>query len=162
MKSSWIDQNSTRSSVSSVDSVDGDSPVSEWYLGMSSLFLIILLYICNWEFEFIIFLSYHYFLRVDSSRKYLRYVQLFQILKMYNQNISIPNPFHRDQLILQKRYQIIFPCLIDEFFIDLSLKSIDVQQLHQRNYCTIKWLCKSSVIRSFSSVRRSHTFRRSY
>ena len=94
-------------------------PASEWVLGNRSLFLTILLKkTCKWENEFVwsIFLSRH-----------PNFPNLPDLLSEYLLSKFSPRPTHS-----QEGFLVIFSYQIDEFLLDLSVKSNDVQQMLEK------------------------------
>ena len=149
MKSPWIDQKS-KASASSVGSVGWDSrfnlkfsaenfahngrfPPKEWVLGIRCLFLMMLLNhlpqeIKNLSLCALLGLLFH---SVFWDKFLMRLT--FQICF---HNISFP--ILPPRLVhSQERHQVILSCQIDEFLIDLSLKSGDIQPFLLKELLTL-------------------------
>ena len=115
--------------------------------------------ICNLEYEFIIFLSDQYFLRVDSSRKFWC-IQLFQIFQVSYSNISFPNSL-RDQLTPRKNYwkHFLLPnwWILDWSFVEVGWYSTIAPK---GIICPPNGCPNRLSYGIFPSAKRSWTFRR--
>ena len=63
-------------------------------------------------------------------------------------NISFPN-FSPRSTHTPERFRVGLSCQIDEFMIDLALKSDDIQPLLQKELWSFEWFSKSPFVRSF-------------
>ena len=182
MKSPWIDQKSVRASAPSVGSVGWDSPnslwssllkhslltvgsrlgASEWVLGIRALFLTILLnnlLLGIWiHLSFVIqILLSHWFFEDKFLMRPTFPPNLLNPLSEY-----LLSKFHPRSAESPERCQVILSCRIDEFLINLSVKSNDIQPLLQK-VLLVLWLVLQIIFHkefSFLSARRSWTFRR--
>ena len=104
--------------------------------------------VCNWEYEFIIFLSDQYFFRVDSSGIDIWCVHLFQIFQVGHQDISFPNSL-RDQLIAKKDSRWYFLAKLMNSWLIFRWRRMIFNHCSKRYYWPFDWFSKTSFVRRF-------------